>query len=110
MFTTTLRIPDALASYLQEAAAEASLSVHAFLTQVLERERAVARKRRLARDWTAYAADSARDPAQAVAYAFAAQAELVAEPAPTPYQTDGPPPALPGPDQGPGQGKGGSQS
>jgi hypothetical protein len=73
MFSTRLRIPDALAAYLQEAAKDASLSVNAWVVQLLERERAEARKRRLAQDWAVYAADL---PAQKVEYALPAQREL----------------------------------
>ena len=76
MFSTTLRIPEDLAAFLQKAAKAESLSVNAFLAGLLERERQNARRQRLAMDWAAYAADG---DAQDVAYAFAAQAEIAAE-------------------------------
>ena len=77
MLSTTLRINDELGAFLQEAARDQDLSVNAFLIQLLEEKRAEARRRRLAEDWAAYAADPA---AQDVAYAWPAQAGLVAEP------------------------------
>jgi hypothetical protein len=77
MLSTTLRINDELAVFLQEAAREQDLSVNAFLVRLLEEKRAEARRRRLAEDWAAYAADPA---SQDVAYALAAQGELMAEP------------------------------
>lgn len=76
MFSTTLRIPDDLAVFLQQAAKAEAMSVNAFLAGLLERERENARKQRLARDWAAYAADG---DAQDVDYARAAQAEVAAE-------------------------------
>ena len=85
MITTTLRLPDDLARFLQETAREASMSVNAFLAQLLEQERAQARRRRLALDWAAYAAE---DSAQDVGYALPAQADLVAEPEGLPYRSD----------------------
>lgn len=84
MFSTTLRISDDLAVFLQQAAKAEAMSVNAFLAGLLERERQDARKRRLAKDWAAYAADG---DAQDVAYAFAAQAEAVAEEA-IPFQVE----------------------
>ena len=98
MFTTTLRISDDLALFLQETAQGAALSVNAFLAQLLERERAEARRRRLAQDWADYAADG---PAQDVDYAVAAQSELVAEPAAAPYRAK----AAPHPAKGRGRAK-----
>jgi len=81
MLNTTLRIPDDLGAFLQEAARDRSLSVNAFLTLLLEEKREEERRRRLARDWAEYA----KDPqAQEVEYAWPAQADLVAEP-PSPY-------------------------
>ena len=73
MFTTTLRIPDDLAAFLQEAAQGASLSVNAFLAQLLQRERTETRRRRLAQDWTAYATEALD---QDVDCAVAAQREV----------------------------------
>ena len=100
MFSTTLRIPDDLAAYLQEAAKGASLSVNAWLAQLLERERAEARRQRLAQDWAAYAADGS---AQDVEYALPAQGELVAEPWSPAYSAGGTPakPRQPKPRKGP---------
>jgi len=86
MFTTTLRLPDDLARFLQETAKGASLSVNAFVAQLLEKEQAETRRRRLARDWAEYAADG---EGQDVSYALAAQGELVAEPPAAPYRVDG---------------------
>ena len=82
MFSTTLRISDDLACFLQQAAKAEALSVNAFLASLLERERRNQRKLRLARDWAAYAADG---DAQDVDYALAAQAEIAAE-EPVPYR------------------------
>ena len=76
MFSTTLRISDDLAVFLQQAAKAEAMSVNAFLAGLLERERQNARKQRLARDWAAYAADG---DAQDVEYAFAVQAKVAAE-------------------------------
>jgi len=83
MYSTTLRIPDDLGAFLQEAALERSLSVNACLAMLLENWRDAERKRRLARDWAEYAADGA---AQDIEYAFPAQAGLAAEPT-TPYRS-----------------------
>jgi len=82
MFSTTLRITDDLAAFLRQAAEAEALSVNAYLAKLLERERQAERKRRLARDWAAYAADGS---AQDVEYALGAQAELAAED-PVPYR------------------------
>ena len=76
MFSTTLRITDDLAVFLQQAAQAEAMSVNAFLTRLLERESRAERLRRLARDWEAYAADG---EAQDVEYAFTAQAGAAAE-------------------------------
>lgn len=84
MFSTTLRISDDLAVFLQQAARAEAMSVNAFLAGLLERERQNARRRRLAKDWAAYAADG---EAQDVEYAFAAQAEVAAEEA-HPYRAE----------------------
>jgi hypothetical protein len=83
MYCTTLRIPDELATYVQEAAQAASLSVNAWLAQLLEQDQAQARKRRLAQDWAVYAGDT---QAQDVEYAVAAQGQLVAERAVATYR------------------------
>ena len=88
MFSTTLRIPDDLAVFLQQAARADAVSVNAFLAGLLERERRAARKRQLAKDWEAYAAEG---NAQDVEWALPAQAEIAAE-EPIPYRT-GPRPA-----------------
>jgi hypothetical protein len=77
MFTTTLRISDELASFLQEAAKRQALSINAFLTRVLEARLEEERRQRLARDWALYAQDPS---AQDVDFALPAQAELAAEP------------------------------
>lgn len=77
MFSTTLRIPDDLAAYLQEEAKAESLSVNALLSRLIQEHREGARRRRLAAEWAAYAAD---DQAQDVAFALDAQADLAAEP------------------------------
>jgi len=77
MFSTTLRIPDPLASFLQEEAKAHNLSVNAYLTRLLEADREEGRRRRLAQDWVAYAADLSD---QDVAYALPAQAAIAAEP------------------------------
>lgn len=74
MFSTTLRIPDELALYLQERAQASALSVNAFLAQLLERERQAAHRAKLAMDWAAYAQED-----QDVSYALGAQAEVLAE-------------------------------
>jgi len=86
MYTTTLRLSDELARYLQETAQGASMSVNAFLSQLLEKERAEARRQRLTRDWAEYAADGT---GQDVEYALPAQGELVAEPPVQPYRAEG---------------------
>lgn len=85
MFSTTLRINDELATFLQEAAKNEALSVNAYLAGLLERERRAARQRRLAADWAAYAAES---EAQDVGYALGAQADIAAE-EPLPYRVPG---------------------
>ena len=77
MFSTTLRIDESLGHFLQEAARRSALSVNAFLAELLRREQHAAARRRLAQDWGAYAQDA---DAQAVDYALAAQAQVVAEP------------------------------
>ncbi|MDR3670964.1 MAG: hypothetical protein P4L36_08970 [Holophaga sp.] len=93
MFSTTLRITDDLAAFLQHEAQAEALSVNAFLSRLLERERQAARLRRLAKDWETYAADG---DAQDVEYARAAQMELAAE-EPVPYRAEpGPAPVRKG--------------
>jgi hypothetical protein len=84
MFSTTLRIPEDLAAFLQQAAAADSVSVNAYLAKLLEQERLAARKRQLARDWAAFGADV---DAQDVGYALEAQAEIAAERS-TPYRVE----------------------
>lgn len=74
MFCTTLRIDDALGIFLAELARSQELSVNAFLTGLLERERVEAHRRRLAQDWAAMAREGLD-----AEYALGAQAELVAE-------------------------------
>jgi predicted transcriptional regulator len=76
MFSTTLRIADDIATFLQQAAKEEGMSVNAYLARLLERERLAARKRRLAADWAAYAADQ---EAQDVEFALDGQADVAAE-------------------------------
>lgn len=48
MFSTTLRIPDDLGAFLQDAARQSGLCVNAFLTNLLAEGQAAARRRRLA--------------------------------------------------------------
>lgn len=79
MFSTTLRIEEDLGHFLQEAAKRSALSVNAFLAELLRREREAAARKRLAKDWAAYAHDA---EVQSVDYAFAAQAQVIAEPTP----------------------------
>ena len=76
-FTTTLRLDPELARYLQEAARRADLSVNGFLAELVRLRREAERRGRLASDWAAYSQDI---EAQDVAYAFAAQADVAAEP------------------------------
>ena len=75
MFSTTLRISDDLGDYLQGAARSSALSVNAFLTGLIEREREEARRRRLAQDWAAYGQED-----QDISYTLSAQAELLDPP------------------------------
>lgn len=77
MFSTTLRLDDDLAAFLREVAEAHSMSVNGWLAELVRREQAAAARRKLAADWAAYGKDA---EAQYVAYAFAAQAEVVAEP------------------------------
>lgn len=77
MFSTTLRLDDDLGRFLREAAEAHALSVNGWLVELLRREQAAAVRRKLAADWADYGKDA---EAQDVAYAFVAQAEVVAEP------------------------------
>jgi hypothetical protein len=85
MFSTTLRISDELAVFLQQAAQTEAMSVNGFLARLLERECRAERMRRLARDWEVYAADG---DAQDVEWALAAQEDVAAE-EPVPYRAPG---------------------
>jgi hypothetical protein len=76
MFSTTLRIADDLADFLQQAAREEAMSVNAYLARLLEREQQAAQKRHLAAEWAAYALDP---EAQDVEFASNAQADIAAE-------------------------------
>ncbi|MDP2876257.1 MAG: hypothetical protein Q8O00_08740 [Holophaga sp.] len=89
MFSTTLRIQDDLAAFLQEAARASSQSVNTFLTELLERERETARRKRLTADWAAYARED-----QDVFYALGAQVETLVERA-HPYSMDSKPKVKP---------------
>ncbi len=82
MFSTTLRLPDDLAAFLQDAARSQGLSVNAYLARLVEHRREEDRRAQLARDWALYAQDTA---AQDVEYAFEAQRSLAAE-TPLPYR------------------------
>jgi len=82
MYSTTLRLPDELAAFLQEAARNQGLSVNAYLARLVEDRREGDRRGRLARDWVLYAGDAA---AQDVDYAFEPQVSLAAE-TPLPYR------------------------
>lgn len=77
MFSTTLRLDDDLGRFLREVAEAQAMSVNGWLAELVRREQAMAARRKLAADWAAYGRD---DEAQDVAYAFAAQAEVAAEP------------------------------
>jgi len=74
MFSTTLRIEDELGRFLTELAQSRALSVNAFLADLIERERRLLHRQRLAQDWAAYAQE---DPG--AEYALTAQGELAAE-------------------------------
>lgn len=76
MLSTTLRLPDDLAGFLEAQAKAEAISINAWVTRVLEAERERLRKQQLARDWAAYAADATL---QDVAYALPAQGEVAAE-------------------------------
>lgn len=83
MFSTTLRINENLGHFLQEAARRSALSVNAFLAELIRREQEAAARKRLSKDWASYAQDP---ETQDVDYAFAAQAQLVSEPARKAYK------------------------
>jgi hypothetical protein len=84
MLSTTLRIADDLALFLQQAAKAEAMSVNAYLVRLLEVDRLAVRKRRLAEDWAAYGGET---DAQDVEYALGAQAGIAAE-APATYGAD----------------------
>jgi len=77
MFSTTLRLDDDLGHFLREVAEASAMSVNGWLLALLRREQAAMARRKLAADWAAYGQDR---EAQDVSYAFAAQAEVAAEP------------------------------
>ncbi|MBS1785428.1 MAG: ribbon-helix-helix protein, CopG family [Acidobacteria bacterium] len=83
MYSTTLRLDDDLARFLQEEAKVRELSVNALLAQIIHQAKEARARKRLARDWAAYAQD---DAAQDVSYALPAQIEAVAEAKPKPYR------------------------
>lgn len=77
MFSTTLRLDDDLGRFLREVAEAQAMSVNGWLAELVRREQALAARRKLAADWEAYGQDAG---AQDATYAFAAQAEVAAEP------------------------------
>ncbi len=77
MFSTTLRLDDDLGRFLREVAEAQAMSVNGWLAELVRREQVMVARRKLAADWAAYGKDG---EAQDVAYAFAAQAEVAAEP------------------------------
>lgn len=77
MFSTTLRLDDDLGRFLREVAEAHAMSVNGWLAELVRREQALAARRKLAADWEAYGKDG---EAQDTTYAFAAQAEVAAEP------------------------------
>ena len=83
MYSTTLRLDDDLARFIQEEARVQELSVNALLAELVRQAREALTRRRLATDWAAYAQDAA---AQDVAYALSAQAEVAAEAKAKPYR------------------------
>lgn len=87
MYSTTLRLDENLARFLQEEAKAQDLSVNALLAQLVSQAKEARTRRRLARDWAAYAQDA---EAQDVAYALQAQAETAAEPKTEPYRAPRP--------------------
>lgn len=84
MFSTTLRLDDDLGRFLREVAEAHAQSVNGWLVELLHREQAAAARRKLAADWAAYGKEA---EAQDVSYAFAAQAEVAAEPKRRTYRT-----------------------
>ena len=85
MYSTTLRLDEDLARFLQEEARSQDLSVNALLAQLVSQAKEARSRKRLARDWAAYAQDA---EAQDVAYALASQAEVAAEPRARPYRAE----------------------
>ncbi len=77
MYSTTLRLDDELAHFLQSEAKVRDLSVNALLADLIHQAQVARARRRLAKDWAAYAQD---DAAQNVSYALPAQIEAVAAP------------------------------
>ena len=76
MYSTTLRLDEDLARFLQDEAGSREMSVNALLAELVRQARTARSRRQLAQDWAAYAQD---DEAQDVAYALPAQAEVAAE-------------------------------
>ena len=83
MYSTTLRLDDDLAHFLQDEARNQSLSVNALLAELVREARAARARHRLAKDWSDYAQDTG---AQDVSFALHAQAEAAAEPKAKPYR------------------------
>ena len=83
MYSTTLRLDDDLARFLQDEARTQELSVNALLAELVREAREARARHRLAQDWAAYAQDAG---AQDVSYALPAQAEVAAEPRARPYR------------------------
>lgn len=83
MYSTTLRLDDDLARFLQQEAQARELSVNALLADLIHQAKEARARRRLAQDWAAYAQD---DAAQDVAYALPAQSQAAAEPRAKPYR------------------------
>ena len=77
MYSTTLRLDDDLARFIQEEARAQEVSVNALLAELVRQAREGRTRKRLSKDWAAYAQNAA---AQDVAYALPAQAEVAAEP------------------------------
>ena len=76
MYSTTLRLDDDLARFLQQEAQARELSVNALLADLIHQAKEARARMRLAQDWAAYAQD---DAAQDVAYALPAQSQAVIE-------------------------------
>jgi hypothetical protein len=83
MYSTTLRLDEDLARFLQDEAGSREMSVNALLAELVSQARAARSRRRLAQDWAAYAQDAG---AQDVTYALSAQTEVAAEPKAGPYR------------------------